>query len=194
MIHARDEHGREHPRTGLGAQDVVCRLKREGVPAWADKELTPASWRDCGHGVYQLALAPDEFENTDRLTILVEGSAELRPAILPELVPLSVVDAPPRGIPTVPQTILCGHVITLDMKGKHRAVVTARVAQLPHLVGGAAISNDPINAETDEQGYFQVTVPTGAIVAVAIPAINYQRQVVVPPAPASGIPVRLFTL
>lgn len=191
---AGERSGQIAPRVGVRAEDVSCRCKRRGIPAWNDKALTPASWRDCGHGVYTLDLAPEEFHAADQLTVLIEGSAELRPPIEPELLTFEVVTAPPSGVPAIPQTILCGHVLTLNLTGKQKAQVTATVAQVPLVLGGAGIARDLVTVETDADGYFELTLVTGALVTVQIAAINYQRQLVVPPPPAPGIPVRLFSL
>lgn len=189
-----ERSGHTVPRLGVRPEDVTCRCKRRGVPAWRDKMLTPATWRDCGHGVYTLDLAPDEFHSADQLTVLLEGSTELRPAIVPELLTFEVVTAPPSGVPAIPQTTLCGHVLTLSLNGKQKAQVTATVAQVPLVLGGAGIARDVVTVETDETGFFELTLVTGALVTVQVQAINYQRQLVVPPPPAPGIPVRLFSL
>lgn len=186
--------GHTVPRLGLRTEGVLCRLKRRGTPAWKMKVLTPASWRDCGHGVYTLDLAPEEFEDTDRVVVFFEPTETLRPSFAPELVTCEVVPPPPTGAPSIPQTTLCGHILTLGLNGKQKAQVTARVAQVPLVLGGAGISNDVVAAETDETGYFELTLVTGALVSVQVQAINYQRQFVVPPPPAPGIPVRLFSL
>lgn len=186
--------GHTVPRLGLRTEDVLCRLKARGTPSWQAKVLTPANWRECGHGVYTLDLAPEEFDGADRLVVFVEGRAELRPSFTPALLSFEVVPAQPSGVPGIPQTTLCGHVLTLGLAGKQKAQVTARVAQVPLVLGGAGISNDVVTVETDESGYFELVLVTGALVTVNVQAINYQRQFVVPPPPAPGIPVRLFSL
>jgi hypothetical protein len=182
------------PRTGLGPADVGCYLKRPGASTWTPKELTPANWQEAGHGLYVLTLDPAEFDATGDLAIFVEGRPDLQPGIVPILEAFDVVEGRPIGMPPIPQTTLCGRVLSLDQKGKPKAVVFARVAQLPLIIGGAAVCNDPLTVETNEDGYFELTVITGAVVQVQITAINYQRQFVVPPPPAPGVPVRLFSL
>lgn len=189
-----ERSGHTVPSLGVRAEDITCRCKRRGVPAWQDKMLTPANWRDCGHGVYTLELAPDEFRDADQLVVLLEGNGEVRPSIVPELLTFEVVTTPLSGVPAIPQTILCGHVLTLGLAGKQKAQVTATVAQVPLVLGGAGISRDVVTVESDETGYFELILVTGALVTVQVPAINYQRQLVVPPPPAPGIPVRLFSL
>lgn len=186
--------GHTVPRLGLRTEDVLCRLKRRGTPAWQMKILTPASWRECGHGVYTLDLDSEDVRDTDQLVVFLEAPAMVKPTFAPELLTFDVVPALPTGVPAIPQTTLCGHVLTLGLAGKQKAQVTARVAQVPLVLGGAGISNDVVAVETNEDGYFELTVVTGALVTVQIQAINYQRQFVVPSPPAPGIPVRLFSL
>jgi hypothetical protein len=182
------------PRTGLRPDDVVCRLKRSGTLAWSHKELTPASWQDAGHGIYVLSLTAEDIGDAQALTVLITGSHELKQPIVPMQQMFEVVEPEWLGPTPIPETILCGRILTLDEKGKPKAQVIARVAQFPLLVGAAAITNDAITVETNDDGFFELKVVTGAIVHIQIPAIQYQKQIVVPPAPAPGIPVRLFSL
>jgi hypothetical protein len=65
--------------------------------------------------------------------------------------------------------------------------------QQPLAIGGIAVLSEPLTTETDERGYFQFDAITGANVQVQIPALAYNRTLVVPPPPAHGIPVRLFS-
>jgi len=180
-------------RAGLKPGDVDCILKRCGRTEWNRKELTPASWQDVGHGVYALTLEAKDFEGTDQLTLLVQGHPGLSPPVRPIVRRLEVVEAQKPGLP-IPQTVLCGRVLSLDLKGKAKAVVTVRVAQLPLVIGGAAICNDPITTETNDEGYWELSVVTGAVINIQIPAIQFQKQLAVPPPPAPGIPVRLFSV
>src|SRR5579871_3096083 len=85
IVRTGDEAGAGSPRPGLRPEDVVCLLKRAGAVSWAEKKLTPANWQDAGHGVYVLTIESDEFEATGPLVVLVEGAAELKPAIAPVL-------------------------------------------------------------------------------------------------------------
>lgn len=195
VLRTEDGDASHHPlRAGLGYDMIVCRLKRGGVPSWQHKELCPASWRDCGHGVYTLSLAPEEFASAEHLLVLLDGTAELRPRIVPELLTLAVEPPRPSGALAIPRTILCGHVVTLAQVGKPKAVVSAKVAQFPLVLGSAGFCSDVVTTECDEDGYFELPIVTGAFVNVTVPAINYTRQFVVPPPPAPGVPVRLFTL
>jgi hypothetical protein len=178
---------------GLHPADVDCLIKRCGRTEWKRKDLTPASWQDVGHGIYALTLDAHDFEGTDMLTLLVQGHPGFSPPIRPVVRRLDVVEARQPGLP-IPQTVLCGRVLSLDQKGKAKAAIIARVAQLPLTIGGAAICNDPITTETNEEGYFELSVVTGAIINVQIPALNYQKQFAVPPPPAAGVPVRLFSV
>lgn len=180
-------------RAGLKPGDVDCLLMRCGWTEWTRKELTPASWRDVGHGVYALTLEAKEFEGTDTLTLLLQGHPGVSPPVRPVLRRFDVVEAHKPGIP-IPETILVGRVLSLDQKGKAKAAVTARVAQLPLVIGGAAICNDPITTETNEEGFFELRCVTGAVINVQIPALQFQKQFAVPPPPAPGVPVRLFSV
>lgn len=181
-------------RAGLTSTDVACHIKRAGATAWRPKELTPASWRDAGHGVYVLSLDPSDVDEVGLLVVLI-AAAETKTPFPPTLRWFEVIEARyAGGTPAIPKTTIVGHVVTLDERGKAKAQVTARVAQFPLVLGGAGICNDVVTVETNDDGFFSLTIVTGALVNIQIPAINFSRQFVVPPPVAPGIPVRLFSL
>jgi hypothetical protein len=196
LIRTEDYNGNppDPPRHGLRPHDVVCHVKRSGSLAWVRKDLTPANWQDSGYGVYVLTLEADDIADASTVTLLVGGAPGLKPPILPFQETFEVEQKPQRGTTPIPETILIGRLVTLAEQGKPKAQVTARVAQFPLVVGGVAITNDPIMVETDDEGAFELHVVTGALIQVNIPAVQYQRQFIVPPPPAPGIPVRLFSL
>lgn len=182
-------------RSGLTTDEVLCHLKRAGATAWRPKELTPANWQEAGHGVYVLSLDPGDVDEVGGLVVLITPAPDVKSPVTSTLHHFEVVESRYAGtIPAIPKTTICGHVVTLDEKGRAKAQVTARVAQFPLVLGGAGICNDIVTVETNDDGFFSLTIVTGAIVNVQIPCINYSRQFVVPPPPAPGIPVRLFTL
>lgn len=183
-----------HGRPGLAPGDVDCLVLRQGHTTWARKELTSATWRDHSHGVYTLTLEPKEFDGSASVTVLLQGHPGLAPPILSVLEKHEVVEARKSGIQPIPETILCGRVLTLAQTGKAKAAVVARVVQLPLVIGGAAITNDPVSTETNDDGDFELRLITGAVVNVQIQAINFQKQFAVPPPPAPGVPVRLFSI
>jgi hypothetical protein len=182
--------------TGLTSENVVCRLKRAGAPGWRHKELTPANWQDAGHGLYVLSLEPSDVDATGLLCVVIEVSAEARKiGFAPSLHHFEVVEPrPSQSRPEIPHTTLCGYIVTLDQKGRAKAQVTARVTQFPLILGTAGIANDAVTVETDETGYFELSVATGAAITIQIPALNYTRNIIVPPPPVPGFPVRLFSL
>lgn len=182
-------------RSGLSMDDVVCHVKRAGATAWRQKELTPSNWQDAGHGVYVLSLDPADVEGVGGIVVLISAAPDAKPSIPPSLHAFEVVETRhAAGTPAIPKTTICGYLVTLDEHGKAKAQVTARVASFPLVVGGAGISNDVVTAETNAEGYFELELVTGASVTIQIPSINYTRNIIVPPPPAPGLPVRLFTL
>lgn len=48
------------------------------------------------------------------------------------------------------------------------------------IVGTVGIVSDPIEAFTDEDGYFEVDLVRGAIVLLEIPTINLRKEVTIP--------------
>jgi hypothetical protein len=81
-----------------------------------------------------------------------------------------------------------------DRKPEPKAQVVARLAIAPVSIGAAAISSEAITVEADEDGEVVMKLVTGATVHVTIQAVNWTKQFVVPPPPAAGMPVRLFSL
>ena len=182
-------------RASLPASDVVCRLKGSGTSSWREKKLDAVSWQDGEHGVYILTLDPGDLPDGDRVTLLVEGRPDVRPTIDPILRTFKVVPPRPRFVAgDLPRTSVVGRIMTLDCKPRVKAQLTFRIPQGPLAIGGIAVTGEQITAETDADGWFEVDLVTGASVAVQIQSINWNRIVVVPPAPAIGVPVKLFSI
>ncbi len=180
-------------RSGLRPDDLVCSLKHASAVAWTEKRLTPANWQDAGHGVYVLTIEADEFDGTGPLVVLVESAPELKPAIVPVLQTFDVMRKHDAALSAV-QTKLVGEVATLALRGKPKAQVIIRLAVLPLVIGGVALTNEAVTLETDEEGRFEFDAVAGSTINVQIPLANYQRQFVVPPPPAPGLPVKLFSI
>lgn len=183
------------PLSKLAPTDVVCRLKEKGCATWREKKLDNLSWRDAEHGVHTLTIEPGDFDSTDGLSVLLTGRDGLDPPVVPVLRTLRVSPPRPRFTAAdLPCTTVCGRIMTLDHRPRVKAQLNFRVQQPPLAIGGIAITGEQITVETDEKGHFEVDLVTGANVAVQIQAINYNRIIVVPPPPAPGIPVRLFSI
>lgn len=194
IVRTGDEAGAGSPRVGLRPEDVVCSLKRAGAVSWTEKKLTPANWQDAGHGVYVLTIDPEEFEATGPLVVLVEGAVALKPSISPVLKMFDVLQARLRDASAAAvRTQLVGYVATGALKGKPKAQVIIRPAVLPLVIGGVVVTNEAMTIETDDDGRFEFDWIAGATINVQIPFANYQRQFVVPPPPAPGMPVVLFS-
>jgi hypothetical protein len=183
------------PRLGLAPTDIVCRLKEHGSATWHEKKLDNLSWRDSEHGVHTLTIEPGDCDTADGLSVLLTGRAGLDPPIVPLLRTFRIAPPRPRFTATdLPCTTVCGRIMTLDHRPRVKAQLNFRVQQPPLAIGGIAVTGEQITVETDEKGYFEVDLVTGANVAVQIQAITYNRIIVVPPPPAPGIPVRLFSI
>jgi hypothetical protein len=179
----------------LKPTDVACQVKAAHSATWQEKKLDGVTWQHAGHGVYALTLEPGEVPACDEVVVLVEGRAGLRAAFEPILRTLRIVPRCPRLVPgELPVTKVCGRLIALDGKPRVKTPVTFRVHQPPLLSSGIAVTGDVTTIETDDKGYFETDIVTGACVAVQIQAINYNRVVVIPPPPAPGIPIRLFSI
>jgi len=176
----------------LRSEQAVCRIKRAGAASWREKELTPANWQDAGFGVYLLSLEPAEVERPGIAVMVSPAGDGDSPRALHAF---EVVAAVPRVEATsIPRTILCGHILTLDQRGKPKMAVIVRPGQQGLVVGGVGISTEQVSVETDENGYFEFTTVSGALVHVQVPGIGYAKQFIVPPPPAPGVTVRLFSL
>ena len=182
-------------RAELGPSDVICRLRAAGTGTWHEKKLDPVSWQAVGHGVYVLTIEPTEVPACDQLIFLVESRPGLKLAIEPMLRTARVVPPSAQLVPgDLAVTRVCGRLVGLDGKPRVKAPLIFRIHQPPLLSGGIAVTGDPTTIESDERGYFSVDLVTGATVSVQIQAIAYNRVVVIPPPPAPGIPVRLFSI
>jgi hypothetical protein len=190
-------HGASEPghTPELGPLDVTCRLRTLGTGTWHEKKLDAVSWQHVGHGVYVLTVDPADLPPGDGLAILVEANTGGKPRIEPILRTVRVV--PPRAqlVPgDLPVTTVCGRLVALDGKPRVKAPLTFRIHQPPLLSGGIAVTGEMATCETDDRGFFQIDLVTGACVAVQVQAIAFNRILVVPPPPAPGIPVRLFSI
>lgn len=168
---------------------VECLIKRPRESQWRTKALTPASWLALGHGVYSLRLDPEDLPEPGAMSVLVKGEG-----IEPTLSSFRVVPQHHTSPTDVMLTTLVGRVVGLDGKPKPKAQVVARLATAPLNVGGVAISNEAITVEADEDGEVMLKLVTGATVHVTIQAVNWNKQFVVPPPLAAGLPVRIFSL
>ena len=175
----------DHP---LGADDITCLVRRPREGNWRRKDLSPSSWIALGHSVYSLRLDPEDVPEPGLMSVLIEGKG-----IHATLASFSVVSRLQSASTAVMLTTLVGRVTSLDGKPKAKAAVIAKMA-VAATVGGAAISQEPISVETDEQGEFSLPLVTGTQVVVTIQAVGWSKQFVVPPPHAAGLPVRIFSV
>lgn len=192
-----DDPARHFPlRAGLGPSDVTCQRKRSGSASWVPMPLDAATWRDSGNGTYLLDLDATDVEAPGALFIFVSGAPGLAPPVLPVLLEAEVV--PERHFsgtrPDLPRTILVGQLAGQDGRPLVGATITASLLETPVLLRGAAIAGDAIMARSDDDGFFELPLITGATVDLSIAAARYRRTLVVPPPPAPGVPVRLFSI
>ena len=180
-----------HP---LAADEMRVELLADGETTWREKTLTPASWRHLGSGVYALALDPDDVGSAGELAVLVASRDDLEHAIPPRLHTfdvMPVVEAQ-RGRASM-RTTLVGRVITLDEKPIPNAQLVVRLMQ-PLAIHGDFITAQPTTVQCDGDGRFEFDAPTGATLHVNIPCLPMQKQFVVPPPAAIGMPILLTSL
>ncbi len=173
----------------LGADDLTCLIRRPREGNWRKKELSPASWLALGHDVYSLRLDPEDIPEPGAMSVLVESKG-----LPPVLTSFRVVSRLQPSSTEVMLTTLVGRVTGLDGKPKAKAAVTAKLAAASVSVGGAAISQEVISVESDDEGAFSLRLVTGTQVVVTIQAVAWTKQFVVPPPHAAGMPVRIFSL
>ncbi len=184
------------PRPGLSADEVRCQLKRPGATAWVEVPLDPAILREVGSGAYLLSLDPNHLDVAGPLFVLLTGRPGLGSPILPAFLEAEVVV--PRDFhaprPHLERTLVVGQLVGLHSRPLAGATIAATLLQAPLLLGGVAVAGDAVLAATDEDGCFELPLLTGATVDVQIAAARYRRTLVVPPPPAPGAPVRLFSI
>jgi hypothetical protein len=184
------------PRAGLGHGDVVVQLKRAGSSDWVTKALSPDDWVDADNGAYVLALGPADVDTLGVLLVLVSGRPGLLTGIHPSLTQVEVVREKQFSAvrPNLPRTTLVGQIVGLDGRPIARATITATLLQVPVVLDGVAVAGDAIIASSDDHGFFELPVITGATVDVDIAAVRYRRTLIVPAPPVPGTPVRLFSI
>ncbi len=182
--------------TELGAGDVLCQLKRAGADTWNGKALSAGNFRDAQNGAYLLSLDAADTDTLGTLLVLATGRPGLAQPILPSLLQLEVVVARSfrAARPDLDKTIVIGQLVGLDGLPLARATVTATLLQVPLLLQGVAVAGDAVIASSDDDGFFELPLITGATVDVVIAAARYRRTLVVPRSPAVGTPVRLFSI
>ncbi len=184
------------PRPGLRAEDVVCQLKGPGEPAWRPLPLAPSAWRDAGLGAYVLELASADLDTPGTLLVHLAGAPALVPPVLPLLESIEVVVARQfrAARPDLPETVLVGQLVDLDGQPIARATVVAMLLEIPLLLSGVAVAGQGVHVASDDDGFFELSLLTGATVDLQIPAARYRRTLVIPAPPAPGAPVRLFSI
>ncbi len=192
-----DDPVRLHPpRPGLTSVDVVCELKRPGATPWIPRAIEADAFRDLGNGAYLLSLESRDLDVPGPLFVRLSGRPGLDPPLLPALLELEVVV--PRDFhaprPHLDRTLLVGQLAGLDGRPLARATIAATLLQPPLLLEGVAVAGDSVLGASDDEGAFELPLLTGATVDLQIAAVRYHRTLVVPPPPAPGAPVRLFSI
>ncbi len=184
------------PRPGLRAEDVVCQVKRPSETAWRALPLSAAAWRDAGLGAYVLELGPAVLDTTGLLLLHLGAAPALTLPILPLLLSIEVVEARRfhASRPDLPETVLVGQLVDLGGRPMAHATVAATLLEVPLLLGGIAVAGQAVQVASDENGFFELPLLTGATVDLQISVARYRRTLVIPPPPAPGAPVRLFSI
>lgn len=80
----------------------------------------------------------------------------------------------------IPMVKLYGYVTDLIMRPAEATKILIRVAPAPQYSGQYIFSSSDIKLLSNENGYFEVSLPAGIGVTVIIPAADYQVSGVLP--------------
>jgi hypothetical protein len=185
--------GGPEPRIGLKPDHVRVELLPAGAVAWREKALTPSSFRDLGRGVYALAFDPDEVGGPGVLAFVVSGRDGLDPPLAPMLHSYEVAPATSAADRITIRTTLTGRVVTIDDKPIPQSKVIVRPIQ-PFTICGTFVSIQAVNIDCDADGRFEFDALAGATLNVQIPVVGVNKNIVVPPPPAPGLPIALSSL
>lgn len=168
--------------TGLTFSDVSCDLKKEGAGSFSAKTLSGANFTEVGGGTYALTFTTSDTDTLGNMYVRITGATintVLQSVFIAEATPTVASSAL-----TIPTTNMFGYVVGSDGSPLAGAAVSARVLATPSVgtSGGEGYVSDTTlqTAKTDSDGYFVMSLVTGAQVDFFIPAANYRRTFTVP--------------
>jgi hypothetical protein len=167
------------PALGLTFAAVTVSLRKATETVFNLITLDDTTFVERGEGVYDITLSSADTDVVGNFYVKVSGTVvitDLFPGYVTDVMPV-----PPASIPTpVGTSGLYGYILDASGVGVNDVPVVARVAATPTMSPDAGFAFSTKVTHTDANGYFFLTLVEGLTVAITIPAINYNRTLVVP--------------
>lgn len=169
------------PATGLTFSDVLVDLKKEGDLSFSSKALTGSDFTEVGGGTYSISLTALETDTLGNMYIRVSG-ATINTALVSAYVAATAPVNPTAPL-SINTTALFGYIVDLQGSAVGGASVSARVLATPALGSSTedyVQSDTLVTVKSDADGFFTITLITGAQVDIYIPSAGYRRTLQVP--------------
>jgi len=168
--------------TGLTFSDVTIDIKKEGEASFTNKTISGSNFTELSSGYYELDFTATDTDILGNLYTRISGGT-IQPALAVASVAAQAV-VNPSTTPAPSTTTLFGFIFGSDGLPLSGASVSASVLSRPTLLHptdeGIGVSTGLVVAETDSEGYFTLSLLTGATVDVVIGSMDYRRTLVVP--------------
>lgn len=167
--------------TGLTFADVSADLKKEGEGSFTAMTLSGANFTEVGGGTYEISFSVLDTDTLGNLYIRVSG-ATIKTALETVYVAATVPVNPTSSL-SINTTALFGYIVDLQGAAVAGASVSARVLATPALGSSTEeyIQADTlVTAKSDSDGFFTMTLISGAQVDIYIPSAGYRRTLQVP--------------
>lgn len=174
------------PATGLTFVDVLSDIKKEGEGSFSAMILDGTNFVEVGGGTYSITLAIADTDVLGNLYVRVSG-ATIKTALATSYVAATAPVNPVASL-SINTTALFGYIVDLQGNPVVGAAVSARVLATPAL---GSSTEDYIQADTlvtvksDADGFFTITLISGAQVDFYIPSAGYRRTLQVPSVPGN---------
>lgn len=167
--------------TGLTFADVSADLKKEGEGSFTAMTLSGTNFTEVGGGTYEISFSVLDTDTLGNLYIRVSG-ATIKTALETVYVAATVPVNPTSSL-SINTTALFGYIVDLQGAAVAGASVSARVLATPALGSSTEeyIQADTlVTAKSDSDGFFTMTLISGAQVDIYIPSAGYRRTLQVP--------------
>lgn len=166
------------PATGLVFSDVTAGIKKDGAGSFSSFTLTAPTFSDLGSGFYEVDLGIGDTDTLGNLYLRFSG-ATIKSTLFVGYVTADPLVVPPVSVP--PVTAIFGYIYNSAGVPVEGAGIVARVVQMPYIVpDGILVGSDFITTTTDEDGFFTISLLSGAQVEFIITDANYRRTVTIP--------------
>ncbi len=143
--------------------------------------------REFSLGYYEIDLDATETDTEGSLDIRITG-VTIRTQLITAFV-ATVAPANPIATQPPPLTSLFGFLFNADGSPRQDAAVSARILAQPTVLHpqteGMVLGSGLVTVLTDADGFFSISLVSGAQVDVFIPAANYRRTLTVPSSPTN---------